>query len=238
MTPRARWAVLGVLLAVLLGTAAVAGRSDAPTPPPGVERLGPESGEAVADYLRRAAASLPPSDTDRVWALVQLTEYLDAGAAAELAGDVRISRVLLRVPLPRVQTAILTRDVAGQRPAAEIAAAIRAAAAQRTTAAAHARAAGRDRAAAVAAAEAERLWTGCACVLALLVRADRAALQELAGADVVRAVHASPPGIPLAGVATAPLLPEQTERAGPVPDDGPVVGAGFITITRGELPRS
>lgn len=222
MSSRARWTVLGVLLAVLLGTAAVAGRSDAPAPLPGGERLGPEPGEAVADYLPRAAASLPPRDAGAVWALVQLTGYLDAGAAAGLTGEVRVSRVLLRVPLPRVQTAILARDVAGQRPAAEIAAAMRAAAAQRASAAAHARAGGRDRAAAMAAAEAERLRAGCACVLALLVRADRAALQELAGAQRVRAVHASPPGTALAGVATAPLLPEQTEQAGPVPDDGPV----------------
>jgi hypothetical protein len=60
------------------------------------------------------------------------------------------------------------------------------------------------------------------CVLAVLVDADRAALERVAARPGVRAVDAAPPGTPLAGVALAPLLPEQTATAGPVPDDGPV----------------
>jgi hypothetical protein len=59
-------------------------------------------------------------------------------------------------------------------------------------------------------------------VLAVLVLADRAALTALAGLPEVRAVDAAPEGTPPTGVALAPLLPEQIEVAGPVPDDGPV----------------
>jgi hypothetical protein len=51
---------------------------------------------------------------------------------------------------------------------------------------------------------------------------DRAALSGLAGRPEVRAVDAAPEGTPPTGVALAPLLPEQTQLAAPVPDDGPV----------------
>lgn len=223
MSGRARWAVLGVLLMTLAASLVVAGqRPGQPVPPPlpGVERLGPDPGEPVATYLERAAASLPAPRAGAAWALVQLTGYRDAGAAARLGRGVRIARVVLRVPLPRVQTAQVTRVVAGQRPAAELAAAMRAAAAARAAAATQA--AQPSRMAAVAAAEAGRLRNGCGCVLALLVRGDRAALQHLATRDGVRAVHAARVGTPPQGLALAPLLPEQREVAGPVPDDGPV----------------
>uniref|UniRef100_UPI003FD88ADB hypothetical protein n=1 Tax=Pseudonocardia nigra TaxID=1921578 RepID=UPI003FD88ADB len=75
----------------------------------------------------------------------------------------------------------------------------------------------------VAAAEAARLGDpGCACVLALLVRSDRAGLEIVAAQPGVRAVHAAPADAGARELALAPLLPEQTERADPPPDDGPV----------------
>jgi hypothetical protein len=228
--------VLTVLL-VAFGAAVVAAGQREPDPPPlpGVERLGPEPGEPVARYLARAAVSLPAQGTGPAWALVQLEDHLDAATAAALtqdvatqdvatrdvalAQDVRISRVVLRVPLPRVQTALLTRPVPGQRPVEEIAAAMRSTAGDRQAVAAPATA---GRAGEVAAAEARRLREGCACVVALLVRGDRAALERLATRSHVRAVHAARVGTPPQGLALAPLLPEQREAAGPVPDDGPV----------------
>jgi len=74
----------------------------------------------------------------------------------------------------------------------------------------------------MAAAEAAELRAGCACVLALLVRADRAGLDAVAARPPVRVIHAATPGLPLQAVAVAPLLPEQGDVVGPVPDDGPV----------------
>ncbi|MDQ3761580.1 MAG: hypothetical protein M3460_07730, partial [Actinomycetota bacterium] len=78
------------------------------------------------------------------------------------------------------------------------------------------------RTAAVAAAEAAQLRTGCACVAALLILGDSEALRAVAARPGVRSVHAAVPNTPLQGIAISPLLPEQVDTAGPVPDDGPV----------------
>lgn len=219
MRPRARWAVLAALFVALGVAVVVAGRPGEPRPVAGVERLGPEAGEPVADYLRRADASLPVVEPGSVWALVQLEGYLKPGPAAELTQGVRLSRVVLRVPLPRVQTALVTRDLPGQRPGTELTDALRSAAQDRAAVAS--RMPG-GRPAAVAAAEAARLRGGCACVVAFLVFGDGEALQAVASRPGVRAVHVAAPDTPLQDVAISPLLPEQVEVAGPVPDDGAV----------------
>ena len=62
----------------------------------------------------------------------------------------------------------------------------------------------------------------CRCVLALVVRADRARLDALAADPSVRAVHAAPPGSRTSDLALAPLLPDQRTASDPLPDDGPV----------------
>jgi len=252
MRPRV---ALGVLLLLVAGVAVyVAGRQSAsPSPPYEVQRLGPEPGERVADYLARARATLPLADSSvdpsadagQVWALVQLTEPVDAATAGRLVDGVRLSRVVFRVPLPRVQTALVTRDVPGQQPLTDLVDAQRLAADDRAAAgarlagsggadpgaagsgvtgsgAAGSRSSDVGRAAEVAAAESAALRAGCACVLAMLVRADGAGLLALSAAAGVRVVHAAEPGTPLPAIAVSPLLPEQTEVAGPVPDDGPV----------------
>jgi len=221
MTNRARWALLGVLLVAVGVAVLAAGQRSTSGPPallPGVQRLGPEPGEPVVHYLTRAADSFPQTGT--AWALVQFDDHLPPADTARVARDVRLARVVLRVPLARVQTALITRSVPGQRPEEEIAAVLRSAAAHRQAAAARAPAG--SRAAAVAAAEAHRLRDGCGCVVAVLVRTDRVGLQRLAAREQVRAVHAAQVGTPPQGLALAPLLPEQREVAGPVADDGPV----------------
>jgi hypothetical protein len=215
-----RAAAVVALIVVTLAVAYAAGSQDTPpTAPYDVQRLGPEPGERVADYLPRAAATLPAPGAGPVWALVQLADPVDTAAAATLVSGVRLSRVVFRVPLPRVQTALVTRELPGQRPADELADAQRFAADDRDAAAARASGA---RAVAVAAAEADALRAGCACVLAMLVSADGPALVALASHPGVRAVHAATPATPLPAVALSPLLPEQTDVAGPVPDDGPI----------------
>lgn len=218
MPSRARWAVLAVLFVVFGVTVVVAGQGGT-LEHVGTQRLGPEAGESVGGYLRRAGASLPAESSGPVWALVQLDRYLAPEPGAELVQGARLSRVILRVPLPRVQTALITRDLPGQRPVAELAAAFRSAAQDRLAAS---RAAPDGRAAAVAAAEAARLRAGCACVLALLVLGDREALRSVVARPGVRSVQAAFPDTPIQDLAVAPLLPEQAERTGPVSDDGPV----------------
>jgi hypothetical protein len=215
--PRRGWWVLLAVLVVVFGlTTWVAGQRDESVPG-GVERLGPEAGEPVAEYLRRAGASLPAGPTPH-WALVQLDSYLTPDRAAELARGVRLSRVVFRVPLPRVQTALITRDLPGQQPVSDLAAAQQSAAAERLAAS---RTASGSRRAAVDAAEAAQLRRGCACVLALLVFGNGDALRTVAARPSARAVHAALADTSIQDLAISPLLPEQDEIAGPVPDDGP-----------------
>jgi hypothetical protein len=215
-----RRATLAALCVVLLGACG----SPATTPTPGVERLGPEQGELIAEYLTRAQGTLPPADRGSVWALVQLSVHIDTASAAALADGTRVSRVVFRVPLPRVQTALVTMQVPGQRPAEELADAQRRAADEREQAGHRARADGQQRLAEIAFAEAAELRAGCACVLALLVLADRGQLDSLTSQSLVRVVHAASPGTPLPSVAVSPLLPEQQGVVGPVPDDGTITG--------------
>jgi hypothetical protein len=223
---RSRWAVLAVLLVAFGFAIWVAGQGGEPVQSPvqtGEQRLGPEAGEPVADYLRRAGASLPPAQSPPVWALVQLDSYLKPGAAADLTRDVQLSRVILRVPLPRVQTALISRDLPGRTaPNLTGMLIIRSmeSVAQQRLAVSRAVPAGRREA--VAAAEAAQLRSGCACVLALLVLGDGDHLRALSARPGVRAVHAAFPDTPIQDIAISPLLPEQLDIAGPVPDDGPV----------------
>jgi hypothetical protein len=231
-----RWR-LGVVVAcvvVLLGTAWYAGsqvpRPGPPAPPAGSVRLGPDPGEDVAGYLARIPAELP-SPGSTALALVQFDAGRTAAdAVAATAGAEPITAVF-RVPIPRVQTAIAFEDVEPQVPAAIAVESAR----QRAAAVA----AGRtgvsgDRQRAVAAAERAALSDGrCACVIALVVRADRTALDTVAARPGVRAVQAAPPGTAPVELALSPLLPEQTDRADPLPDDGPVPTAVAVPTEEG-----
>lgn len=218
---RARLLVLVLCVGVVLATAWYGGSryGQAPPPPsPGTVRLGPDAGEDVAAYLARLPAELPaPGAT--VLALVQLGTEAAPDAAAALVGapGTRLVSVVFHVPLPRVQTAL--RFVpADAGPAAVGTARERARFAADADAV---RLTGRP--ASVAAAEAGALADpACRCVLGLVVAADRGALDALAAAPGVRAVHAAPAGVTAPELALAPLLPEQTVRADPVPDDGAV----------------
>jgi hypothetical protein len=170
----------------------------------------------VADYLARLPGRLP-APGQAVPALVQLAAEVTTGQAVATAPAATVA--VFRVPLPRVQTALRFEAVeAGPAAAALDRARVRA---HRAAEADAARLDGRPRD--VAAAEAAALGDpACTCVLALVVRADRAALEALAAAPGVRAVDAAPVGATGPELALAPLLPEQVERVDPVPDDGPV----------------
>ena len=224
MSTRSRVAVLVSCVVLVLLAAWYAGAQHAPsgpTPATGTIRLGPEAGEDMAGYLARLLATLPP-DGARAPALVQIPRRRrrPGGARRGRRGDAVTA--VFRVPLPRVQTAL--RFVALEPGCRSR---------RRWTTPGCGRS-GRPprcialtgRPGAVAAAEAAVLGRpDCRCVVALVVDGDREALSALAGRAPVRAVEAAPPGTAEAELALSPLLPEQTTRADPPPDDGPVPAA-------------
>jgi hypothetical protein len=216
---------IGALVACVLAVLAVAwyagsqSGTPAPVAPTGSVRLGPDPGEDVAAYLAGLPADLPPDGVTAL-ALVQFGAQLTtADAVAAVAGATLVTAVL-RAPIPRVQTALRFEPLEdGVAPAQAVANA-----ADRARQQAEADAGRLDgRPGDVAAAEAALLADpGCPCVLALVVRADRAGLTALAGRPGVRAVQAAPADVTSRELALSPLLPEQTERADPPPDDGGV----------------
>lgn len=270
---RPLWPALLCVLLVLLAVAWVAGRQSlfgAPDQPASLDavRLGPDPGAPVAAYLAGLPARWPPPGAPAVPALVQFGTELDGASVARLLAGVTPATAVIRVPLPRVQTALRFEalppvDLADPVLGAQRRLALAQQAAARDASAEAGRLTGR--AASVARYEAAVLTgapggapsgaqtgappggpsgaapgaaggapsgaapgapsgapTPCRCVLAVLVVGDRAALSRLAEQPAVRAVDAAPAGTPTSGVALAPLLPEQTEAADPVPDDGPV----------------
>ncbi|WP_445189857.1 hypothetical protein ACTXG6_22985 [Pseudonocardia sp. Cha107L01] len=266
---RPLWPALLCVLLVLLAVAWVAGRQSlfgAPDQPASLDavRLGPDPGAPVAAYLAGLPARWPAPGAPAVPALVQFGTELDGASVARLLAGVTPATAVIRVPLPRVQTALRFEalppvDLADPVLDAQRQLALAQQAAARDASAEAGRLTGR--AASVARYEAAVLGGGlggaaggapsgaapgapsgaapggpsgeaggaqsgapspCRCVLAVLVVGDRAALSRLAEQPAVRAVDAAPAGTPTSGVALAPLLPEQTQAADPVPDDGPV----------------
>jgi hypothetical protein len=266
---RPLWPALLCVLLVLLAVAWVAGRQSlfgAPDQPASLDavRLGPDPGAPVAAYLAGLPARWPAPGAPAVPALVQFGTELDGASVARLLAGVTPATAVIRVPLPRVQTALRFEalppvDLADPVLGAQRQLALAQQAAARDASAEAGRLTGR--AASVARYEAAVLGGGlggaaggapsgaapggpsgaapggpsgaaggaqsgaptpCRCVLAVLVVGDRAALSRLAEQPAVRAVDAAPAGTPTSGVALAPLLPEQTQAADPVPDDGPV----------------
>jgi hypothetical protein len=221
--PRRAAVVLAACVVVALAVGGYAGvRHTAPAsePPAGAVRLGPEPGEDVAAYLARLPATLP-AEGPRTSALVQLGTEVTPPVALTLVAGTTPRTAVFRVPLPRVQTALRFVALEDGVPAAAALDNARGRADQAAAADA-ARLSGRP--GAVAAAEARALADpACRCVLAVLVDGDRTGLAAVAARAGVRAVEAAPPGT--VDPALAPLLPEQTARADPPPDDGPVPAA-------------
>jgi hypothetical protein len=218
--------VVTVAMAWVAGRQSLVGAAAAPRSLDAV-RLGPDPGQPVAEYLAGLPAHLPPAGAVGVPALVQFGDEHDlADVVTLLAGaGVTPEQVVFRVPLLRVQTALRferlpTVDLADPVEAAQRRLALAQQGAQRDAEAESATLTGRQ--AQLARYEAGVLTGRGRCVLAILVVGGRVALTRLAARPGVRAVDAAPKGTPVTGVALAPLLPEQTEVAGPVPDDGPV----------------
>jgi hypothetical protein len=222
VSTRSRLAVLAACAVVALLVAWYAGSRFNPSPAApaaGSVRLGPEAGEQVATYLARLPSTLP-AEGAHAPALVQLsTDAAPPDALAAVAGTTPLTAVF-RVPLPRVQTALRFVVLESGVPVATALDNARVRAEREAVAdASHLT----DRPRAVAVAEAVALGRpDCRCVVALVVDGDRAGFDAVARRTPVRAVEAAPPGTTEVELALSPLLPEQTARADPPPDDGPV----------------
>lgn len=221
MTTRSRLAVLvGCAVVALVVALCTAGRAQPrPAVAAGSVFLGPTPGEPIAAYLAHVPATLPAAGTTAL-ALVAFATGRTT-AAAEQGAPTPVEAVF-RVDLPHVQTALRFEPLEAPVPVptALDSARQRAASAAATDAV---RLGGRSQA--VASAEAAALTDrSCACVVAMVVSGDGAALRALAARSGVRAVEAAPAATTLPELALSPLLPEQTVRADPLPDDGPVPG--------------
>ncbi|PTR32219.1 hypothetical protein C8K36_1011271 [Rhodococcus sp. OK519] len=185
------------------------------------DRLGPDSGEQVSEYLDRAGISLQvgrgddPAAGVEHWALLALDAPTTASGLVAVAGDLRIAQVLFKVPIERVQTPIVAVGVGADPAATERASAV---ASARLSAAVG----GGDRQSQIMGYSAAQLSGGCACVVGAVVRGSLDQLRGLVEAPGVRAVEALPSDAVAGAFAVSPLLPEQSTVVGPGPDDGPV----------------
>ena len=130
------------------------------------DRLGPEIGESTSDYAARAAATLDEGPDEPRWALVSLDAPITVEQALATADGVRISQILFRAPNPDGMLVFLSVP--------DNAEAVR-------------------RAPGLAAQTDPAITADCACVAALLVRADLPALREVATRPGVTDVEALPP---------------------------------------------
>ncbi|GLZ59911.1 hypothetical protein [Micromonospora sp. NBRC 107095] len=216
-----------------------------------VTRVGVVDGDSVPAYLRSAAADLAalpasaPAAEGTTYALVTLDAYLPPQRLATVLGDVGVSTVFGRVPLPGRQTEIV--KIPALRVPDDVVAGMRQVAARKDTEAAdyRARAAAVDgdgvgerelreqytSGAEVAAAEAAGYRAGCACVYAAVVRATPVALRGVATRPDVRAVDPAPEVYRLDRTVFTPPLPEQRDVVRPPADTGP-----SPTPTRSERP--
>ncbi|WP_245722064.1 hypothetical protein [Nocardia crassostreae] len=179
------------------------------------DRLGPENGEQIPDYLARAQESLRGADTDGHWALISFTVGITADRIPEYSAGLRISQAIYHVSVPRAAMPI----VAVTLPAGEAVAvaSVRSAAAQAGSLRGY-----DDRTIRVNRLTATRLAANCACLVGLVVHGTLDELRNLAGLPGVRAVEALPADAPAGVFAVAPLLPEYQTSANPGPDDAPI----------------
>ncbi|MGQ4617140.1 hypothetical protein [Nocardia sp. R7R-8] len=177
------------------------------------DRLGPDQGEQVAEYLARSRDSLNTGGDEPRWALVSFTDPLVPGDIPGHSGGLRIAQVLYRVSAPGVQTPLVAVPVPEGVAAAVDSAPDAAWLLPRPV---------DDRSARVIAFSAARLRGGCGCVVGLVVRGSPAQLRNLAAQNGIRAVQALPADAVAGSFAVVPLLPDYRDVVAPGPDDGPV----------------
>ncbi len=180
------------------------------------DRLGPESGESVQDYIARATVSVESAtDSDPRWALVSFDSDVSPEDSLMAVGTARVAQVLLRVPIDRVQTPVVSVGVPGSRESVLGSEAVAATRLHGTT--------GQwDRQARIDAASAASFASGCDCVVGLVVRAPADGLRSTAAQPLVRAVEALPADAVGGRFAVRAFLPDYVDVVGPLPDDGDV----------------
>ncbi|TCB97959.1 hypothetical protein E0H26_10195 [Micromonospora zingiberis] len=202
-----------------------------------VTRVGIADGDSIPGYERTAAADLAElargaSLADGTYALVSLSEYLTPQSLAAVVGDVGVSFVFGRVPLPDRQTEIVR--IPAQRLPDDVTAGMaelaerkeREAAEYRSRAAALGGGGPQERelrqlyasGARLAEQEAAAYRASCACVYALVVRAEPAVLRGVAARPGVRVVDPAPEVRRLERTVFTPPLPEQRDVARPPVD--------------------
>lgn len=229
---------LALVLAVVVTTLFRLGEPD---PRPGTrpyDRVGVTDGSLVSEYIAASQLELDrlllgPDASQPVYALVSFTQYQDAAGVAALAataGPLLDTVVALaRAPIPRRQTEVVR--LGADRLPDDIYAAMPEVSKRKTVAAGRSR----ERAAAqptpssradleslaeVEEAEAAAFANPrCRCVFALVVRGAPAVLKRLAAAKGVRVIDPAPEVTSPATTTFVGLLPEQTGRVQPPPDD-------------------
>lgn len=218
MTRWRRVGELGVLVLAFLLLFWFVGVAN-PIPRPGVntDRLGPDNGETVDEYIARSweSVDLASADDDLHWSLVSFTAETSPVGAFEAAGGVRIAQVLVRVPLERVQTQVIAVGVPGTERSVTEAGDVAASRLQGSM--------GQwDRQAQIDGVSASRLAAGCDCVVGLVVHAPATALDSILSRPDVRAVESLPSDARAGKFAVRALLPDYVDVVGPLPDDGPI----------------
>jgi hypothetical protein len=213
-----------------------------------VVRVGVESGASIPGYEQRSRAKLAGlvagGGTGDMVALVSLRDYLTPDALVPVLPGVVLTQVYARVPAPHLQTQIVRLD-AYQVPGDVTGGMDRVAARKESEAADYARlmanlgtadaerelravyATGHE----IAATEAAAYRAHCACVYAAVVRANPAALDQLAHRAEVRVVDPAPEVRQLDRTVFLPPLPEQRERVVP-PDNSPQPAASQSLLPR------
>ncbi|MET7772859.1 hypothetical protein [Nocardia sp. NPDC005366] len=208
---RAALIVVGVIAAVAFMT--VLGELNPPRPLGiSTDRLGPERGQPVPDYLTRARDSLAGAEDGERWALVSFTEEIRPEQIPAHSGGLRIAQVLHRVPIADAQPPLVAVQVPagdGVAVASADAAAWQLLAVLEQTDPAAVDARYRD----VVTESARGLRAGCACTVGLVVRGPLPRLRELAAADGVRAVEALPADAVAGQFAVSPLIPARRDLA-------------------------
>jgi hypothetical protein len=230
-----------LLLVVAVGGTLYAGRSRPPAADPttgDVVRVGVASGDQVPAYLARSRdelIDLSTRGTEETYALVALHAYTEPQLLGPLLQGVRTELVYARVPLPNVQTEIVSIPVNALP--GDVEAAFRRVGARKQAEAADAewsagKLAGDDprerelRALYLDIARVDRAESSayrglCACAYGVVVRATPLRLRQLAARPGVRAVDAAPEVRRLDRTVFSPLRPELTAVVGPPADSGP-----------------
>ncbi|GAA1462326.1 hypothetical protein [Williamsia maris] len=185
------------------------------------DRLGPENGASVTAYLDDAAAGLDRVGAGPRWALISLRAPVGDDQAWTLMDGTAPSQVAFHVPITGVATPSTVAAVTGDRGSLSTAR-VNAIAEVSGDAALGADGTAGTRDQQVSSVTVERLRSGCACIVAMVVRGTGPRLREVAGSSLVRGVQVLPADAAGGRFAVVALLPEQTDRFLPVADTAPV----------------